>query len=347
MSSRDKKLLPLAIFLFLLSIAILCWYFFFCGKERSGSENRNQAAEQFKYFSQLTGLGVRTEAEVAPAVIAVMVDNHPEAMPISGLNEAAIIYEAPVEGAFTRFMAIYPAMATAEKVGPVRSVRPYYLDWLAEYGDGLYMHCGGSAEGLAALKARKIFDANEFFRGPYFWREPGRTAPHNLYTSAEKWQKYLVDYGPSRASSSPWSGWLFSDKILDNASEAVGFIKIKYGAGFVVGWKYNPETKNYERYFNEEKFLDDQGRPVVANNIIIQYVPVKVLDEIGRLQIDTIGDGGARVLRDGKMTRGVWRKAGLTSRTRFYDSAGQEISLQPGRVWVLLVPEKAEVEIGT
>ncbi|MDI3540617.1 MAG: hypothetical protein PWP66_155, partial [Thermosediminibacterales bacterium] len=37
--------------------------------------------------------------------IAVMIDNHPKARPQSGLADAEVVYELPVEGGITRFLA--------------------------------------------------------------------------------------------------------------------------------------------------------------------------------------------------------------------------------------------------
>jgi hypothetical protein len=52
--------------------------------------------------------------------VAVMINNHIDARPLSGLNSADIVIEASVESGITRLMAIYWSTAP-EKVGPIRS----------------------------------------------------------------------------------------------------------------------------------------------------------------------------------------------------------------------------------
>lgn len=88
-------------------------------------------------------------AEAFP--IAVMIDNDPAARPQFSLAQASLVYEAPVEGGMTRYMAIYPADTDILKVGPIRSARPYFVLIAAELG-AIYLHVGGSPEALSDIK---------------------------------------------------------------------------------------------------------------------------------------------------------------------------------------------------
>lgn len=82
--------------------------------------------------------------------LTVMIENHLDSRPQSGLMNADIVYEAIAEGGITRFMAVYycnATRATTQKydVGPVRSARTYFLDLASEYADyPLYTHVGGA-----------------------------------------------------------------------------------------------------------------------------------------------------------------------------------------------------------
>lgn len=347
MSKREKILLATLAVLFVASVSLILAIIF--GRPDGGNlpdgqgDNTAGEAEQFIYFSRLTGLGVREQNEATPKVVAVMMDNNPDGYPLTGLNDAGVVYEVPVEGSITRFMALYPASSTAEKVGPVRSARPYYLDWLAEYGTALYMHCGGSAEGLAEIKKRGVFDADEFFRTPYFWRDHTRLAPHNLYTSAEKWQKYLVDYDNGRVFVD-WQGWKFGDAPV-TGTEKISSLSAAYARRFVVGWRYNSDKGRYERLLNSELFLDNKNNPLETDNVVVQYASISVIDEIGRRKIVAIGEGEARVFRNGLMVRGTWKKENPSDRTRFYDKSGDEISLAPGKTWIMVVPLKMSITV--
>jgi len=68
--------------------------------------------------------------------LLVMIENHEDARPQSGLSKADIVYEAVAEGAITRFMAVFYCGTAAYSyegdydVGPVRSARTYFVDCL-------------------------------------------------------------------------------------------------------------------------------------------------------------------------------------------------------------------------
>ncbi len=82
--------------------------------------------------------------------LLVMIENHSDSRPQSGLNNADIVYEANSEGGITRFMGVFycnavKGAANKYDIGPVRSARTYFLDLASEYSDyPLYAHVGGS-----------------------------------------------------------------------------------------------------------------------------------------------------------------------------------------------------------
>ncbi|MCL4384473.1 DUF3048 domain-containing protein [Patescibacteria group bacterium] len=82
--------------------------------------------------------------------LVVMIENHKDARPQSGLSNADVVYEAVAEGGITRFMGVFYCGAvkgSTQKydVGPVRSARTYFLDLASEYADvPLYTHVGGA-----------------------------------------------------------------------------------------------------------------------------------------------------------------------------------------------------------
>lgn len=79
--------------------------------------------------------------------MGVMIENHLDSRPQSGLSRADIVYEVVAEGGITRFLALYYCGAAAEDVtiGPVRSTRVYFINLISEYGlNPLYVHFGGA-----------------------------------------------------------------------------------------------------------------------------------------------------------------------------------------------------------
>ena len=116
---------------------------------------------------------------------AVMIDNHSDAWPQAGLNQAYMVYEIIVEGGETRLMALFKG-ADLDKIGPVRSARHYFIDYAME-NDAIYVHFGQSPQAQSDIKKYDIDDINGIAEdGTTFWRVKDKYAPHNAVTSTEK-----------------------------------------------------------------------------------------------------------------------------------------------------------------
>ena len=80
-----------------------------------------------------------------------------------------------------RFRPLYQ-LNKPKLVGPVRSLRPYYIDWLEPFDSGV-AHVGGSEEALRRISNGNYLDLDQSANPNYFWRTADRVAPHNMYTS--------------------------------------------------------------------------------------------------------------------------------------------------------------------
>ena len=124
---------------------------------------------------------------------AVMIDNHSDAWPQAGLQQAYMIYEIIIEGGATRFEALFKKDCLPDKLGPVRSSRHYFLDYAMEH-DAIYVHFGWSPLAQSDIKTLKINNINGIY-DTFFWREPPKTSYHNAFTSAENLKKYIERKG--------------------------------------------------------------------------------------------------------------------------------------------------------
>ena len=89
----------------------------------------------------LTGIPDLTDAAIGKRPVAVMVNNIPKAIPQYGIEKADIIFEIPVEGDQTRFMALYADYTTIPQICPIRSCR-YYFPALSQGFDAFYVNWG-------------------------------------------------------------------------------------------------------------------------------------------------------------------------------------------------------------
>lgn len=286
--------------------------------------------------------GAPLEAPDAGPYFAVAIDNHVDARPLAGLSKAALVIEAPVEGGITRFLAFYPAGADVKRIGPVRSARPYLLDWASEF-DALFVHVGGSPEALDLLKKWRDRDLNEFYEGKYFWRDTARQAPHSTYTSTDLLAKAAtVKFA---AAARPPAAWKFkAEPEAGELPDQVADLVIPYSTlAYQATWKYDPIRNDYRRQASGSWQRDEDNEPIRAKNIVVQYAKVRVLDEIGRRRIETTGVGRALIARDGQVVEGAWKRPDSLERLRFYDAAGAEIEFNPGPTWIEVVPLNVEV----
>ncbi len=107
--------------------------------EISVSENKE------KTYSDLTGEPLAdTTLRTAPAYCIQTPNGTDGARPQAGLNEAGVIFEAIAESGITRFAAIYQNPSAAV-IGPIRSLRIYYLEWDTPF-DCTIVHAGGSGD---------------------------------------------------------------------------------------------------------------------------------------------------------------------------------------------------------
>ncbi len=279
---------------------------------------------------------------------AVMIENLRSVRPQSGLSQASVVYESLVEGGATRFMAVFDPSAVIPEIMPVRSARPYYLEWISEYG-GLYAHAGGSPKALTVIRENPDINNLEALSrdGVYFWRDTTRYAPHNLVTSSEKMNFALRDkeLADKKATYNPW---LFKDEASEESrgedGKTVSF-NFSYGLTYQVDYLYDRNQNSYLRSNAEEPHLDrNTGEQISVKNVIVQLVQEPVLDGgKGRLEIYVGGEGKAWIFRDGEVIEGTWKKESRTDRTRFYDAAGNEVELNRGNTWIHIVPEEQEV----
>jgi hypothetical protein len=281
---------------------------------------------------------------VDPAVVmkrplAVVIENHPDARPQSGYNDADIVYEALAEGGITRTLAIFQSKDSKE-VGPVRSARPYFIDWLSGFS-ALFAHVGGSADATALMKQVGTPDLDQFANGSFYWRSTDRYAPHNVYTTTEK--LYAAAKSKNMATTSTVPTLKFK-KDLPEAERVTGqkiTVNFSY-ADFISNFVYDLKTNSYLRSVGGAVAKDrNTGNQVSPKNVIVEFtsvVPYVNVDGAQAVRIGAISSGSGYLFQDGKTTKITWSKASRDIRTKYLDETGAEVSLNPGQTWIEIVP---------
>ena len=346
LTSRQKTGLVLAAVTVMLA-CLFFWYFFQSIKhQQTVAQNLNPVTTSVGATARdpLTGVLV-DQAESNKQIYGVMIDEHVDARPQSGLDKAFLVIEAPVEAGFPRLLAFFTADSSVAKIGPVRSARPYFVDWVDEL-DALYAHVGGSNEALDKIAKGSTVDLNQFWHDPQFWRSTDRSAPHNVYTSTDLLGAYVKIKADAGHPLNPLYGvWKFKtiDEQNVQSSQQIAIHYISPDNNFQ--WVFDHDSKKYVREENNSPALTQDGQKILADNIAVVVTDVKTIDAVGRQSVRTIGSGTAYVFQDGRMTEAVWRKPSASERLRFFAKDGTEMEMNPGVTWMEVVGDASQMNV--
>lgn len=299
--------------------------------------------------------------------LSVMIENHQDARPQSGLTSADVIYEAVAEGGISRFLAVFYCQDAGE-IGPIRSARTYFLDFASEYGNNpLYVHVGGANTPGPANALGQIGDygwegyndMNQFSIGfPTFWRDYDRlghpaATEHTMYSTTQK----LWDFAATKRSLTnvdkdgvSWAEefvpYTFKDdaKINDRPkSQSVHLEFWTKDSNYFVDWSYDPATNLYKRNTGRVVQIDRDNNTQLSTKSLAVLSMIESnandgYDSNAHLLYKTKGTGKASVFMDGVEVKGTWRKSSRTSRTLLFDSNSNPIKFNRGTIWFEILP---------
>ncbi len=285
--------------------------------------------------SPLTGLEVTSNLAERPTV-AIIVENSPEARPQSGLIKSGVVFEFIVEGGITRFVAVHQEQM-AEKIGPVRSLRTYFIDAAMGFDAGIGRDGG---DPLSVVQFRALGGRDLAGAGAY-WRANDRAAPHNEYTS----DKLMYDLMQTRGfTSSEYTPWV---RKVDSPLEVPTASKIKIDPSsflYHVDYTYNAATNTYNRTMADQVHKDKEtAKKISPKVVIVVQASHRKVDPI-HYGIDLVGTGTAWVFQDGGVKKIKWKKDSRTTNFSFVSSEGKAIKLNTGQAWVTIIPTDRTVE---
>lgn len=296
--------------------------------------------------SPLTGLQVAPDLAKRP-VTAIMIENSTEARPQSGLQDAGIVYEAIAEGGVTRFMALFQE-SRPEYIGPVRSLRPYFIDWFTPF-DASIAHVGGSPDALSQIRNGGK-DLDQFFNDGAYWRISSRPAPHNVYTSFDRLDN--LNEAKGYITSSVQSFPRKKEAPLKTPTAASIDFAIS-GPLYNPHYDYDAKTNSYARseggapHMDLVSAADTTGVQLKPKVVIAMVVPLVngALDSSGAYYSDYSpnSSGAAYIFQDGGVTTGTWSKSSRDNQIVFADSAGAPIKLNAGQTWITALSATSQV----
>ena len=303
--------------------------------------------------SKLTGVQVELSLNDRP-VTGVMLENSVDARPQSGLSDAGIVFEAIAEGGITRFLALYQ-VEQPTLIGPIRSARPYYVQWAAGF-DAAYTHSGGSGEALSLIRTLGLNDMDHGNYPNSFDRVSNRYAPHNVYTSMARLDSLRSSLGFNKSVFEPFVRIAEEPEedeaaVADNETEVKKTAKPKTvkkaskidfnisGPLYNTSYSYDVDSNTYARKMAGIKHLDEKSGKQIKPSVLIALITTQGFHSDGvHTTYKTTGTGSILLFQNGEVIEGKWSKSSSSASLKFTTNAGKSLELQPGQTWITAIP---------
>ncbi|HEY9062484.1 MAG TPA: DUF3048 domain-containing protein [Pseudobacteroides sp.] len=279
--------------------------------------------------------------------VAVMIDNEGKrVLPQGGLDKAQLVYEIAVEGGETRLMPVFwgtnPGM-----IGPVRSSRHYYLDFVMEH-DAIYVHFGWSPRAMQDISKFKINNINGVgYGGEVFWDlTKDRRNWQDSYTSMENVRNFIKKAKYKQTTDKKLVfGYNQMDEKL-NSGEKANKITVRYNSRIFNTYEFDASNDIYKKTRNGEPHMERVSKKQLeVKNIIIQHIANYGIkgDDKGRQDLNDVGSGNGWFITCGEAIKIKWAKKARNSKTSYTDESGKPIELNPGLTWIQIVPLNSKV----
>lgn len=303
--------------------------------QEQGNEQEEAAEPGISDIAPYTGISEGGPFTRRP-VLAV-INNHPDARPQTGLNEADIVFEFVAEYNITRFAALYQS-SFPEEIGPIRSARDYFIELAAAF-DAFFIAHGYSPEAKAMLESGMVDHINGIDHdGSLFRRSADRVAPHNSYITLENIETgmELTDASPNYSAKAPYAfaEEAGNDKLVEQASK----LEVRYGQdpNFTSSFTYDDTAQLYKRSSGEDPTIDKETlQQVEVANVLVFEADHETIDAEGRQSIDLDSGGEALLFHKGGVREIEWiSQDGMLLPT----ADGETVELVPGKTWIHIVP---------
>jgi len=293
-------------------------------------------------INPLTGEALEEVSDNRP--VAIMINNLVKAVPQCGISKADLLYEIIAEGSVTRFMAIFQDLGDVGVIGPVRSVRPYFVRVAQHYG-AILSSAGGSDEAYDLIKSLHYDYLNGIAgSGNYFyrdeWRRSNRGYEHSLMTTGEKLMKAAEKYGAETTMEDVDYGFHFTQETMTAGETAEEITVWFYKNGKKTTMRYDAESGLYAMSQHGAASVDgNDDAPIEFRNVVVLEADSRVKDKKGHLEVQMTGSGKGWYARDGRIVPITWSRESNSDHYVYTDEAGQPICFGVGKTYVAIVPD--------
>lgn len=293
----------------------------------------------------LTGLPDLSNEAIGKRPVAVMVNNIMAAMPQYGVEQADIIFEIPVEGDQTRFMALYADYTMLPDICAIRSCR-YYFPALAKGFDAFYVHWGCDPtivdylNGLEMDRYDGLSNTGGLFGRDQERLNAGYSLEHTGYFAGTRFAETVQAAGSRLELSEGKTDTAFKFNKLNEQVQPEGnactSVTVNFGAQ-TAGFTYDEASKTYKKTNCGEVQIDGKtGNQLAFTNVIVLETELSVRDDVGHKEINITGGKNytGYYVSNGAVQKITWVKENEGAYLKFYDTDGNEIAVNRGKSYI-------------
>lgn len=276
-------------------------------------------------------------------VLVVKIDDTTQAHPQVGLEEADIVYIEQVEGGLTRLAAVFSSVIP-QRIGPVRSARISDIEILSQFGRVAFAYSGAQSKLLPVIAAANLQDLGaQRQSSTIFTTDPNRTPPYAMILRADLLMQRIEekDYLIDSAKSIGYKFGQLQEGGVPTATAVMHWPAATYSA------TWSSEESRWLLSHNNAINAAESGVVLGPTTLVIQMVsitPSEYKDKVGGVTpySQTVGEGGAYVLRNGQRFITTWNRPSAESGTTFTFADGATMNFDPGQIWIALTDREPD-----
>jgi hypothetical protein len=310
-------------------------------------------------INPLTGLRVSDPSLLERRPMVIKITNFPRSVrPQWGLTVADHIYEYYLEDGMTRFVGIFYSQ-DAERVGPVRSARPFDEHLLRMYKAILAFAYADDRviDPWIGTDISKFLVIQRSDNCPPLCRIGEDDDYNNLYANTAQLSQYISERGVENGRQN-LNGLRFETGGVYNGDLA-NKVAIRYSSTSHHQWEYDPVTQRYQRSQEAQSSAEGEevyeplfdsltAERVAADNLVILMAEIDYFYQSNSTDIYDIyllGKGKAYALRDGQIFELTWERWTMEEMLALKYPSGKNYPLKPGNVWFEVLGQSSSVTL--
>lgn len=306
-------------------------------------------------LSPLTGLELPDGRPDNP-VFVVKVENTIGGRPQYALDKADLVVEEMVEAGLTRLAALYWTELPT-KVGHIRSMRNTDVGIAAPVG-GQIVASGAANPTYRYVDKAKIEYFSEDHGAPGFSSDPAKFRPYNRLVDLTK----IAEKAVFTEIVNPYFEWTRTvdeddaepepEASTDPSASAAPQIQTRTATSADV--RFSPATTTTFGFadgtWQRTNGHAAQGQDFRADTMIVIFAKVVdagYRDSAGSSVPETKfeGTGKATILNGDQALDVTWTKEAVDSTVTFTDANGDPVTIDPGKIWINLVPDTGSLTL--